>query len=469
MSCIINNLPSKKSVLLPILVSLTLTSCATLSPDRDLSSVQKETQTRLGKDIKLAKTENDQQAITNRVNELLKEPLTADCAVQIALLNNKGLQASLYEVGISDADLVQATRLPNPKLSLRYAKNGSDYNIEQILTFNIFSLFTIPLAKEIGERQLEQTKAAVTLDVLRLAGDTRRAYFNAIATEQAVAYMQQVTTAAEASNDLAQKMLEAGNFSKPDQAREQVFYAEVTIEASRTKQAEIAAREQLIRLMGLLDAQTQFKLPERLPELPTEMTAQPNIEATAMKQRLDIVAMQAQMAGLAKNLGLSKATRFINVLEIGPARVLDGKRNSGYKTGVEISVELPIFDFGTAKVAKAEAIYMQAMNRAAEQAVNARSEVREAYFNYRSTYDIAKQYRDEIVPLRKRISDENTLRYNGMLISVFELLTDAQTQVAAVHGYIQALRDFWVAEAELETAMAGKPAAMMNTEKDMQK
>ncbi len=458
----------KKSALLG-LAGLALAGCATLSPDGGMSSIQKDTQARLGKDIKIAKTEAEQQAITDRVNELLKEPLSADCAVQIALLNNKGLQASLYEVGISEADLVQATRLPNPRFSMLYAKNGGDFKIEQILTFNIFSLFTLPLAKEIGERQLAQTKAMVTLDVLRLAGDTRKSYFNAIAAEQAVAYMQQVTTAAEASNELARKMTEAGNFSKRDQAREQVFYAEVTAEAARTKQAEVAAREQLIRHLGLWGAQTQFNLPERLPELPKELTEQTNIEATAMKQRLDIVAMQQEMAGLAKNLGLTKVTRFINVLEIGPARVLEGKRSDPYKKGVEISLELPIFDFGTAKVAKAEAIYMQAMSRAAEQAVNARSEVREAYLNYRTTYDIAKHYRDEIVPLRKRISDENTLRYNGMLMSVFELLTDAQTQVTAVHGYIQALRDFWVAESELEMALAGKPAAIMNTEKELQK
>ena len=118
---------------------------------------------------------------------------------------------------------------------------------------------------------------------------------------------------------------------------------------------------------------------------------------------------------LAKNLGLSKATRFINVLEVGPARVLEGARDSGYKKGYEISFELPIFDWGGAKVAKAEAIYMQAVERAAEAATTARSEVRESYHAYRTHYDIARHYRDEIVPLHKRISEENVLRYNGMV------------------------------------------------------
>jgi outer membrane protein TolC len=99
---------------------------------------------------------------------------------------------------------------------------------------------------------------------------------------------------------------------------------------------------------------------------------------------------------------------------------------------------------------------MQAVNRAADLAVQARSEVREAYSAYRTAFDLTRHYRDEIVPLRKRISEENLLRYNGMLISVFELLADARQQIASVNAYIDALRDFWVAESNLQMAMTGK-------------
>ncbi|MGH6623185.1 MAG: TolC family protein, partial [Burkholderiaceae bacterium] len=126
--------------------------------------------------------------------------------------------------------------------------------------------------------------------------------------------------------------------------------------------------------------------------------------------------------------------------------------------GYEIAIEIPLFDFGSARVAQAEAIYGQAVNRMAETAVNARSEVRQAYLNYRASYDIARHYRDEIVPIRKRISEENLLRYNGMLIGVFELLADARAQIASVNGYIEALRDFWLAQADLEMAQIGRPS-----------
>jgi outer membrane protein TolC len=160
----------------------------------------------------------------------------------------------------------------------------------------------------------------------------------------------------------------------------------------------------------------------------------------------------------ARSLGLTKATRLVNVLELGYQNRSETGRPRA--NGYEIELELPLFDFGSTRVARAEATYMQAVNRTAEVAVNARSEVREAYSAYRTAFDLAQHYRDEVVPLRKRISEENMLRYNGMLIGVFELLADAREQVAGVTGYVQALRDFWVAETRLQTALTGRsPAA----------
>ena len=217
------------------------------------------------------------------------------------------------------------------------------------------------------------------------------------------------------------------------------------------------ARERLTRLLGVWGSQAQFKLPERLPDLPKNPDDLPDVEKVAMEQRLDLQAVRLETEALARNLGLTKATRFINVLEFGPARVLEGRRSEPYKKGYEIGFELPIFDWGTARVAKAESIYMQAVNRAAEAAINARSEVREAYRGSRVRYDVARHYRDEIVPIRKRIADENQLRYNGMLIGVFELLADARAQIDSVNGYIEALRDFWIAKADLDMALIGKP------------
>lgn len=188
-------------------------------------------------------------------------------------------------------------------------------------------------------------------------------------------------------------------------------------------------------------------MPDRLPDLPKDRPQLSDLETFAMQNRLDIQAAKCRTQSVASSLGLSKATRFINALGVG--YVDSFETDKGHEHGYEISVEIPIFDWGSAKVARAEAIYMQSANRLAQTAIDTRSEVRESYSAYVTSYDVAKHYRDEVVPLRKTISDEMLLRYNGMLTSVFELLADSRDQISAVNGYIDALKDYWLAETDL--------------------
>jgi outer membrane protein TolC len=369
------------------------------------------------------------------------------------LLNNKDLQASFYQLGISEADVVQTGRLPNPKFSMLYARNNGDYKIEQVLTFNIFSLITMPKMLEIERRNFEKTKQVVALDVLNLAYETRLAYFNAVSANEHLSYSEQVKESAEASAELASRMVKAGNWNALEQATEQSFYADAIIEYANSKNQQTSASEALSRLLAL--PVDQLSLEKRLPDLPQTIDEMHTYEKTAFEQRLDLQAMRIETQALAKQLGLTKTTRFINVLEVGPARVLEGRRGDPYKKGVDISFELPLFDWGGAKVARAEATYMQAVNRTAQLAINAQSEIREAYSRYQTNFEVAKHYRDEIVPLRKKVLQENQLRYNGMLISPFELFANARAQVASVNSYIATLNEFWLAETALQMSLIG--------------
>ncbi len=437
------------------LALLALSGCATLSSDAGFGPVEQTAKDRLGKDVKWARSDADRDVIDKRVAQLLERPLTVDDAVQIALLNNEGLQASFNELGISEADLVQAGRLPNPGFNFGHLRQGAGLEIDRSIQFNLARLLMLPTIQQIESRRLEQTRGAVVLSVLSLASETRKAYYLAVAADETGRYMLQVQTAAEAGAELARRQTQAGNWNKLQQAREQSFYADAALNLARSEQARTVARERLTRLMGLWGQQTQFRLPERLPDLPKAPSDLPDIEQTAMAQRMDVQAAKLGTEQLARNLGLTRATRFVNVLEVGLVR--NSHRDAPTEQGYTISVELPLFDWGDARVAKAEATYMQAVNRAAEAAVNARSEVRGAYANYRTTYDIARHFRDEIVPLKKRISEEMQLRYNGMLIGVFELLADARAQITSVNGYIEALCDFWLAQADLDMALIGTP------------
>ena len=428
-----------------------LGGCASLSEDNGFSAVQSKTKASLNQDVRWAKTDKDREAIRSQVQALLSKPLTADSAVQIALFNNPGLQATYSELGIAEASLVQAGRLRNPGFSFARLESGDELEIERKFLFDILSLITMPTRTEIENRRFEQAQLRVTSEVMRVAADTRRAFFAAIASRQGVRYMEDVKEVADASAELARRMAAVGNWSKLDQSRQQVFYADTVAQLARAKQSSLSEREKLTRLMGLWGNDINFQLPERLPDLPKAPKEHANIEAEAIEKRLDIQAARKEVDGLAKSLGLTKATRFVNVLEVSYLR--NSVSGEPRQTGYEIELSIPIFDFGDAKVVRAEATYMQAVNRLSEIAINARSEVREAYSAYRTAFDLAKHYRDEIIPLRKQISDENLLRYNGMLISVFDLLADARSQMASINSYIEAQRDFWIAQTNLEGAM----------------
>ena len=450
--------PTRASLLALFAAALLLGGCASFSPDGGLAVVEQATKERLGKDLRWARSDADRAAIEQRVTALLAQPLSVDDAVQLALLNNRGLQAAFDELGITEAEVVQAGRLPNPGFSFARLRRGDEVELERGLHFNLARLVAMPLMRQMEERRFKQAQGAAATAVLSLAAQTRVAYFNALAAEETVRYTRQVMQAAQASAELARRMEQVGNFSKLQRAREQAFYADAALNLARAEQAQRATRERLTRQLGVWGAQTQFTLPPRLPDLPPQANDLPDVERLAMAQRLDVQGAKLAVEQTARNLGLTRATRFVNVLELGAIR--NSSNEAPTQRGWEIGLELPLFDWGDARIARAQAVYMQTLNRAAETAVNARSEVREAYANYRFAYDIARHQRDEIVPLGQRIAAENVLRYNGMLIGVFELLADARLQIAGVNAAIQAQRDFWIAQSDLDMALIGKPSLM---------
>ena len=438
--------------------TLLLAGCASFSPDGGFGPVENAVRERTGQEAKWVRSEDDANSVRARVKELLAQPLSAESAVQIALINNPGLQAAYAEMGVAEADLVQASRWSGPTFSFARLRRGDQTEFERSVFFDILGLIRIPLETKAQEKRFEAAKARAAGQALGLALDTRKAFFGAVAAREAVRYMEQVKEAAEASAELARRMAAVGNWSKLNQQREQLFYAETTAQLARVRRLQASARERLIRQMGLHGEALAFQLPERLPELPKAPRDTGDLEAQALAQRLDVQGARQEAEALAQALGLTKVTRYVDLFELGLHNNSDAPHPK--QRGWEIELRIPIFDFGGARVARAEHLYMQAVNRAADSAIRARSEVREAYSAYRTAFDLTRHYRDEIVPLRKRISEEMLMRYNGMLASVFELLSDARDSVMSVNAYIEALRDFWLAESDLQAALtSGSPGA----------
>jgi outer membrane protein TolC len=438
--------------------SLLLAGCATFSEDGGFDPVAAEARSALGHEARWLRDDDARAQARAQVAGLLAQELSADTAVQIALLNNPRLQAEYANLGISESDLVQAGRLPNPGFSFSKSSGGGEREIERGVHFNVIAILTMPLRVGVQTRRFEAARLQAAAATLATGFDAHAAWVAAVHARESAGYFAQVHAAAEASRELMSRMSRVGNASRLALARDQLFHAEASASLARATQREDAAREALIRALGLWGDQLAFRLPERLPDLPAAPRAIADVERAAIEQRLDVRLARRELDALSANLDLTRSTRFVNVFEAGVTQ--SRERGEPIQDGYELSLEIPIFDFGGARVAKSQALAAQAADRLRAIAIDARSEVRQAYRAYRGAYDIARHYRDEIVPLRKRISDEQLLRYNGMLIGVFELIADAREQVVSISGYLDALRDFWRADAALRAAMLASAAPM---------
>ncbi|MGZ3181013.1 MAG: TolC family protein [Telluria sp.] len=424
-----------------------LAGCASVNPDEGFAQAAGLAAARGAPGATLAR---DTSAVSAQVAQALHQPLGVDDAVRIAVINNPGLQARYWDAGIAAADLAQAGRLPNPGLTFKHTQGGGTVAIERTLALDFASILAAPLASRIEAHRYEQVKLEIADAIQKHALETRRAWIEAVASDQLLAYARTVEEAASASAELTGRMARAGNTSALDLAQQQAFQAESQAAALRARQAAVAAHEHLARLMGV---SAPFTLPDTLPELPAQAATLPDAEAAALRQRLDLQAEKFRLDATASALGLTRATRFVNVLELGA--VHNTETGSAPQNGYEITLEIPLFDWGQARVARAEAVYMQAAQLYAQAAVDARSEAREAWSAYQDAWTIAQQYRTRVVPLRKKVSDEVLLRYNGMLASVFELIADAREQARTVSAAIEAQRDFWLADARLQQALGG--------------
>ncbi|MDR7334267.1 TolC family protein [Roseateles asaccharophilus] len=428
-------------------LALALTGCASLTPGDEVTDVSRLTQPHTGQTLALEPLPADTLAAR------LREPLTADAAVQLALQNSRALQARLARLGVTAAEVDAASRLPNPGFSFSRLTRGDEVELERGWHFNLARLLTLPLVRQAEQRRLQAEQQQAAADVLALAADARRAWVSAVAAEETLTYRRQVLEAADAGAELARRMQAVGNFNALARAREQGFAAEARLALARAENQRLATRERLVRLLGLWGADAAaLRLPERLPALPAAAREQPDIETLALAQRLDVQAARLRLEQAGRQLDAGHINRFVSMLELGVAH--NSSNEAPVQRGWEVTLELPLF--GPGPLPRAQALAREAAHDAADTAIRARSEVREAYGLYRGAWDIARQHRDELLPLAQRISDEQLLRYNGMLIGVFELLADARAQVAAVAAAQDALRDFWLAQADLDQALLGR-------------
>jgi outer membrane protein TolC len=433
-----------------------LSACATQGIDANLDAARAEVHARAGLDLVWLDSEDARRRAAAEVADTLSRPLGMDDAVRVALANDPALQALLFDRAAESAAATQSARLPNPVFEWErlasHAGGATQFDITRMLTLPLLDLILLPARAGAADAAQARLRLRLADDVLHAANEARVAWIAAVAARQSLAYARQVQDAADAGAELARRLEAAGSFSALDRAREEAFAADALADAASARRLERTTREALVRALGLDDAGAQaLHLPEQLPDLPAAPREEP--PEAALDARLDIRLARAQVDEAARAQGITRATSLVGSAGLG----IEHQDQSGQpkQKGVDLTVPLPLFDPGDAARAEGEARLRAAQWRAQALAVAAGSQWRQSRDDYRDAWALARHAQERVVPLRQAIVAETTLRANGMLASIFDLLADAREASRAVQRATAAQRDFWFADAALRSAELG--------------
>ena len=383
------------------------------------------------------------------IGRLLTAPLDRERALRIALAQSPAMRRllALHESELNSAAM--AGRIANPSFSYERLRSSEGLDIERWLAFGVFDVLTLPQRRRVAAADIEAGRAQLATDVLEQMTAVRRSWVEAVAAGEKRRYAERVLASAEASAELAVRMEAAGNFNLLERARQQSYQADARSRLIVARHHELAARESLGRLLGLDGDQIRvLKLPPRLPDLPTAPISAPDIARALTATRLDLRLANAKWRSAAAAYGLTRVTSLTDV-----TLSLREQETRGF----EVELALPVFDAGDLQRGAGRAQLRAAAAELEQTALVASSDLRVGYGAYRSAYDDAVHHRDVLVPLRKAMSEETLLRYNGMLLGVFELLSDAREQVDTVIAAIEASERYWLAEADLQASLLGRP------------
>ena len=451
---------------------LVLAACETAipgsftEPKAGFANVASQTSTAIGKRAVFAETQAENDALRKQVHGMVhRKTISADTAVQVTLLNNRGLQASYANVGLSAAEAWQQSMPENPVVSVGIlgigaAELGLYRAIESMIAVNILDAKTRKQRMAMADINFRAAQLEAVNDTLTLANETRMAWINAVAAFETVSYIRRAKATSDAGSELARKLGETGALNKAGQAREQAFNAELAGQLARARLNATIAKEDLTKLMGLWGTEVDYYVPDALPRLPKSVGNVTSIEGKALRNRVDLRVAKLGLEAQAAAFGLTDQTRLVTDLEIIAGAELereveDGEKSTETTPQLELEFAIPIYDTGKARMRKAELSYLQAANVLAERAVNVRSEARIAETSYHASYKIARHYRDVLVPLRKTVEEEGLLSYNGMITNTFELLQDTRETLSASLEAANAKRDFFMAQSNLTAAIYG--------------
>ncbi len=442
-----------------------LAGCGHVPKDAGFSDVRQLTSDRIGLTVQWNSHTGDDQAADRAVDKLLSAPLVAPAAAQIALLNNHHLQAEFEDLGIAQADLVQAGLLKNPvfDLGVRFPDRApaSTY-LDIAVAEDFLDVALLPARKKLAQAQFEEAKAKTTDQVLTLVAQTYSEFYDYQAAQRLVDLRTQMVQAFDASLEVAQRLHDAGNITDLQLARERAQAAQAKADLIEFQADADEAREKLNSRMGLADAQTYWALAAAIADVPPGDFSESALESAALESREDLAAARQEIAVQARSLGLTADYRYIDKAELGPE--FEHETDGQWRIGPRLSIPIPLFDQGNARIARAQAMLRQSEQRYQAMRADAASEVRLNYTKMAHARQRALKYHDDVIPTQQEVFDQTQLQYNGMFVGVFDLLEARRQQFEAQAGYVQALRDYWTARAQLQQAVGGRFPSVPTTQ-----
>lgn len=443
--------------------ALMLVGCSSLNFETSIQQVNQDLGALAQVPLQMPQTEGQRQALRLQAERYLAQPLGRDDAVRLALINSPAVQGLFAQAWQQSAQAAQTGRAFNPVLGFERAVMAGEIELARSLSVGLLDLLTLPQRQQLAQHGVQQAQLQLSAAVVDQVVLVRQAWVNAVAARQTVTYTQQVYEVAQASAELAKRMKAVGNFSKLQHLRQHAFYAEAATQLAAAQHAQTASTEALVRLLGLTDVQAgQLQLPLRLPDLPKHARGASEVVQDSRVQRLDIRLAQARLDAALASQGLTQIRSRIDIeLSLGRDSVLDtASGDSTVRRHSEIGLRLPVFDDGDLLRQAMSAQTLAAMHQLESTVRTAASQLRENFSAYRIAYEQARHYRDQVLPVQQAIMDESVLRYNGMIIGVFELLAERRSQVASVLAAISAQRQFWQADAALQAAQLGRPLSI---------
>jgi cobalt-zinc-cadmium efflux system outer membrane protein len=385
--------------------------------------------------------------------KLLSKPLTAESAARIALLNNRGLRAQIDNLAIAQSAHASVQHLPNPTLEGAMRFHGSDDpEIELGAMIDVSELFLVLTRGGAAGARVQAEKLNAIGAIVDLSFLARAAFFDYQAAVQTLELRKQVFAGHEAAAVFARRLHEAGNITELARAQEQSVFEEARLELEQAEVAAVSARERLNTAMGLWGRDLRWTTAPKLPELPAQELDLPSLEQRALERSLDLEIAKQRYTAASKSVSAARAGGWLPELKAG----VSAERGEAWAVGPAVELELPIFYQGQGEAGMANAELLQQQNVYADTAVRVRAKARELAAYLRAARAAVIQYRDVVLPLKRKIVAQTLLEYNAMLIGAPQLLDAKRAQVESESAYIERLRQYWVLRNQAAALLAGR-------------